>query len=101
MRRGTTPTLTLTVDADLTGHTVYVTLRNDGGTVELTNDRLTLDVADNVTTLGLTLTQQETLALCACPAEVQVRAIKDGVAIATDIRHVSVSRILKEGAINE
>ena len=101
MRRGTTPTLTLTVDADLTGHHVYVTLQNAGSLLTLENDRLDIDVASGTTTIGLTLTQDETLAFCDCPAEVQVRAIKDGVAIATDIRHVAVNRILLEGAIDE
>ena len=101
MRRGTTPTITLTLDCDLTGHTVYVTLQDGGEQLTLGNDRLTLDVADGVTTISFTLSQEETLAMPESTAEVQVRAIKDGVAVASTIGRVAVSRILLEGVIDE
>ena len=101
MRRGTTPTITLTVDADLTGHAVYVTLRAPHREpLTLENDRLTQTVIEGITTLEFTLTQEETLSFCG-PCEVQVRAIKNGVAIATNIGTVDVNRILLEGVIDE
>lgn len=100
MRRGTTPTITLTVDADLTGHAVEVTFRRPFmEPLTITNDQLHMEVADDVTTITLTLTQQQTLAMHG-PVEVQVRAARDNVAIATDIGTIDVGRILREGVIN-
>ena len=101
MRRGTTPTITLTVDADLTGHAVEVTFRRPFmEPLTITNDLLYMTVNDGVTTIMLTLTQQQTLAMHG-PVEVQVRAIKNGVAIATDVGTIDVGRILREGVIHE
>ena len=107
MRRGTTPTYTLTVDTDLTGWTCYVTLKGLGKKLDLEGDRLTLatvtpvDGQQTVTTITFGLTQKETLAFKEGKAEVQVRAIKDGTAIATDIAPLTVGRILRDGEIHE
>ncbi len=100
MKRGTTPTLTLTVDADIVGWTVYASFETNGKLFTFENDRLQMTSEDDVTTILLTLTQEETLAMHGS-AEVQIRAIKDGTAIATDIQRVDVGRILKDGVINE
>lgn len=100
MKRGTTPTLTLTVDADIVGWTVYASFRTNGKVFTFENDRLQMTSEDGVTTILLTLTQEETLAMYGS-AEVQIRAIKDGTAIATDIQRVDVGRILKDGVIDE
>lgn len=100
MKRGTTPTLTLTVDADIVGWTVYASFRTNGKVYTFENDRLQMTSEDDVTTILLTLTQEETLAMHGS-AEVQIRAIKDGTAIATDIHRVDVGRILKDGVIDE
>lgn len=100
MKRGTTPTLTLTVDADITEWTVYATFKTNGQEYTFENDRLQMTAEDDVTTILLTLTQEETLAMYGS-AEVQVRAIHDGTAIATDIQRVDVGRILKDGVIDE
>ena len=101
MRRGTTPAITLTVDMDITAYTVYVTLRNGGNELTLTNDALTMSYANSKTTIAFALTQQQTLAFCIGNCEVQVRAIHDGTAIATDIQRLNVDRILKDGVIDE
>ena len=101
MRRGTTPAITLTVDYDITEWTVYVTLRNGGNMLTLTNDALTMSYANQKTTIALALTQEQTLAFAVGSCEVQVRAIHDGTAIATNIERVDVRRILKEGVIDE
>ena len=100
MKRGTTPTLTLTVDADIVGWTVYASFRTNGKVFTFENDRLQMTAEDDVTTIMLTLTQEETLEMHGS-AEVQIRAIKDGTAIATDIQRVDVGRILKDGVIDE
>ena len=101
MRRGTTPAITLTVDADLTGWAVYVTLRNKCHSLTIENDRLTIEAEEGISTVAFALTQEETLAFSVGSCEVQVRAIHNGTAIATDIASVDVGRILLEGVIDE
>ena len=101
MRRGTTPAITLTVDQDLTSWTVYVTLKNGKNTLTLENDSLTMEYANSKTTIAFSLTQAQTLAFSVGTCEVQVRAIHDGTAIATDIQTLDVGRILKDGEIDE
>ena len=100
MKRGTTPTLTLTVDADISDWTVYASFKANGEVFTFENDRLQMTAEDDVTTILLTLTQEETLAMRGS-AEVQVRAIKNGTAIATDIQRIDVDRVLKDGVIDE
>ena len=101
MRRGTTPAITLTVDYDITEWTVYVTLRNGGNVLTLTNDALSMSYANQKTTIAFSLTQEQTLAFSVGTCEVQVRAIHDGTAIATNIEKLDVKRILKDGVIDE
>lgn len=101
MRRGTTPAIVLTVDMDITAYTVYVTLKSHSKVLTITNDDLTMDYADQKTTIAFSLTQQQTLDFSVGTCEVQVRAIHDGTAIATDIQTLDVGRILKEGVIDE
>ena len=100
MRRGTTPTLPLIVDADIADWTVYASFKTNGEVYTFNNDRMQMTVEDDVTTILLTLTQEETLAMHGS-AEVQVRAIKNGNAIATEVKRVDVGRIIKEGVIHE
>ena len=100
MLRGTTPTITLEVDADFSdGWTVYVTMKGIGGTVELTNERLEFSQEEGANIIQMALTQQETLRLRPGKCEVQIRAIKDGLAVGSDIAALDVGRILKEGVI--
>lgn len=104
MRRGTTPTLTITptvlVDGeeqvlDLSGYdSVVLTFKNGGEEVDIAKDRLSFDEG----VIAVTLSQEETLAFCGF-AEMQIRAMKDGVAIASDIATVDFSRILMEGVL--
>ena len=100
MRRGTTPTIPLTVDEDISDWTLYVTFKSGTNEVTLKNERLDVSYAQEKTTILCPLTQEETLQLGGV-AEVQVRAIKNGTAIATDIQAVDVGRIILEGVIDE
>jgi len=101
MRRGTTPAIVLTVDMDISSWTVYVTLKKGAKILTLENERLTMDYANSKTSIAFALTQQETLDFSTGTCEVQVRAIHEGTAIATDIEKIDVARILKEGVIDE
>ena len=100
MRRGTTPATVLTVDMDLTGWTVYVAIRNGGNTL-VVKDGLSVEYANNKTTIAFALTQEQTLAFSVGPCDFQVRAVKDGTAIATDIKSGYVGGIIQEGVIDE
>lgn len=99
MRRGTTPTLTITVDADIHDWEAHVYISNAGNVLDLEGARLTMAWDGTVTSVTFTLSQAETLAFDASPCELQVRAYKDGIAVATDIRRVAVGRILKGGEL--
>lgn len=99
MRRGTTPTLTITVDADVHDWETHVYISNAGNVLDLEGARLDMSYDGSVTSITFTLTQAETLAFDASPCDLQVRAYKDGIAVATDIRRVAVGRILKGGVL--
>ena len=111
MRRGTTPTITLTVTnedgsaCDLTESDVYITLHlaGDLSTNDITKENADVDIStdDNATVIEIPLTQAETLAWPeGGTLEVQLRC-KDGndYAQATNITTISVERILLEGEI--
>ena len=104
MRRGTTPTINITVDSDLTGYVIYLTFRqNDGQSITKTNDALNIDVDDDKTFIDCTLTQEETLMFnppnC---IEVQIRAVTPGgqTAVASTIASIPIERILQDGVLN-
>lgn len=96
------------MDKDVSdGWTLYATFRSGMHNVTLENDRMTIELEPETETeeaktlITVTLTQEETLSLGVGNAEVQVRAIKDGTAIATDIKNIDVGRIIKDGVIDE
>lgn len=104
MRRGTTPTITATVDADLTGLDLYLAFRQAlMQPIVKTGSALDVEISEGKTIIKTTLTQADTLAMNdAYPVDVQLRAIGDGgsVALATTIASVDVDRILQEGVIS-
>lgn len=99
MIRGTTPDYILTVDRDLTGMTVFVTISQAGVKHTMSNDDISV-VGGNPSTIALRLTQQQTLGLRSGTASVQVRFIDaEGTAWATDIKTLNVSPVLLERVI--
>lgn len=95
--RGTTPQLTATIkDADLQDMDVYLTVgRKDAqpwATVGPEGVTLSYDGTD--TTVAATLTQEQTLACPVGGGFVQVRAYKDGQAIATGMVPVEVAPVI-------
>ena len=100
MRRGTTPTLTCTIDwIDLTDCHVYATLRQGGYELDIENP--TTETTETGCKVTITLTQEQTLKFKAGAVEVQLRWITlDGTALATDIQIVEVYKILKQGVIS-
>lgn len=100
MRRGTTPTVTLKVDADLEGCEVHAAMRNNGRTSIYEGDRLEISSDGQSSSVALRLTQEDTLALDAgYPARFQLRWTCGGEAYATGIAQTDVEAILEEGEI--
>lgn len=99
MRRGTTPTLEITV-AGLTQIEVeelYLTLKQGDAVIEKTKNDVTID-CDVITA---ELTQEDTLKLTAnLNVQMQIRAISPGgTAYASNIVSIPVNAILKDGVI--
>ena len=98
MIRGTTPDYILTVNADLTGTTVYVTFKQLRMSVDIKDPPVT--VSEGTSTIAIRLTQEQTLSLSEGRADIQVKYIaSDGTVRATDIQPVTVSRALLERVV--
>lgn len=101
MRRGTTPTLTITLDGVLVSDLgqVFVTFEQKG--IELTkqNDDITLDVEANA--IIVPFSQEDTLTFNQGPVNCQLRALlADGTtAIASKIKAFSMDKVLLDGVI--
>ena len=100
MYRGTTPTLSIRSNSDLTGWTVEVDVKGPSALITKTGNDVTITADTRGCIVSTTLTQADTLSLSADnTAKVQLRAIKDGVAIASSIAALSVEDILRDGTI--
>ena len=100
MRRGTTPIISLEVDFDFTDWELFVTFKNGLKTITIENDGLTLEVNEGTSTVDVLLSQLQTLSFNSnTKCEVQIRAYKDGSAVATSIEMLDVERILMDGVI--
>lgn len=99
MYRGTTPTLLLELETELSLDNLaelWATFRTS--TVEVT--KTLEDVAIEGKTIAVPLTQEETLKLYNGVCQVQVRfRTDDDLAYATTIADINIGRILKEGVI--
>lgn len=85
----TTPTITLMVNADLTGMTVYVTLEQ--GETAITIDDAVVTVEDGHTTIEVTLSQAETAAFSRGSCNVQVNWMDvTGKRTATVVRSIPI-----------
>ena len=108
MRRGTTPTITATVNADLTGMSVHLAFKVGNNVIVKQGTDITMETetvqSETVTHVSTSLTQEDTLSMrSGKECEVQIRAVQDdgAVAIATCIGSIPVKRILEEGVIRE
>ena len=99
MRRGTTPTISITVKglSDIQINKAYLTLKQRGTVVEKTEADMKID-GDM---LQVALTQEETLKFMArAEINVQLRVLStNNTAYASNIVTVPVEAILKEGVI--
>lgn len=100
--RGTTPTFTVEVDADISDMDIYLTFAQGRVRIVKTGDDLDVAVDESVTVITCKLTQDETLMFAASKnVEVQIRAVRENgtVALATTIDEFSVRRVLQEGVL--
>lgn len=100
MRRGTTPSIRLTTDADLGDCKVSVAIKNGRTLIVKTGDELEIETAEDSSSVTFTLTQEETLQLDpVAPARMQIRFKRGESACATEIKQVKVRDILQEEVI--
>lgn len=101
MRRGTTPTLTITVTGlnvdDL--KTIKVTFDQKGTQITKETKDVTVDIENNA--ISIPFSQEDTLAFGEGYVNVQIRGLlADGVtAIASKVKQISMDKILLEGVI--
>lgn len=98
--RGTTPTCVIRCKGvDLGGWSVFVTLEQ--GSYELTKDDVTVEVNEWGSLVRCQLSQDETLGFREGEVKAQVRAYRDGEAIASRKTYVSVAGVLLDGVISD
>lgn len=103
--RGTTPPFTLTFQQiDLTGWDVYITFEQKQKTelleFSIMPDELEIiSTGENSCKVIFSLTQEQTLRFVEGSVEIQMRAYKDGSAIAGKKKSFSVKDILLDGVI--
>jgi hypothetical protein len=100
MYRGTTPTLEVKITgieiAEL--EIVYITLKQYQKEVTKKTEDITVDEIKNA--LYVPLSQEDTLTLARGYVYVQMRAVtKDGLAVASDVKMITMEEILKDGVI--
>ncbi len=96
----TTPTLVLTVDADLTGMSVYVTIGQ--GETTITIDDATVTVEGGSSTIEVTLSQTETAAFSRGSCDVQVNWLDaSGNRTATVVRSIPIGVQLLDSVLPE
>lgn len=92
MIQGTTPTVSLRCDIDLTGWRVQVTLK--AGDVRLVFEDVRISPQPFGCIVAFDLTQEETLQLDCGTVKAQVRAEKDGKAVASTIAYTHIGKVL-------
>ena len=98
--RGTTPQSALMCKGiDLTGWSVFVTFEQ--GTHELTVTDVEVEVVEWGSIVRFTLTQEDTLGFKEGTGKVQVRAVKDGKAIASRKNFIDIGGVLLDGVIEQ
>lgn len=99
IRRGTTPTIKRTYPEDLTGATATFCFWQDvESPLTLTPE---IEATDNGCILSVTLTQEQTLAFETGALYFQIRAVKDGEAVASKVWRYFVSEIMPDGEMTE
>lgn len=100
IRRGTTPTVKVTVGMDLTGYACYLSVGADKfDKVTLDNSQMQMSVDEGSTVLDFTFTQKQTLSLTKGQSRMQLRLVKGDVALASEMTEINVTEIIKDGEL--
>lgn len=100
--RGTTPTIEVVVEADLTDFTCDLSIGRYGKPFfTADNEQMTFTYADDVSTCAFRLTQEQTLACKPGETFMQIRAIKDNDAIATEPIAIEVLNVIEQSIIED
>lgn len=103
MRRGTTPTITVEVDADLANYNIRLALKEGKNLLVKEGDDLGIAYEEGKTIITCVLSQEDTLSMrSGHSVEVQIRAADESgyPAIASTIGAIPVERILQEGVLD-
>lgn len=101
MIRGTTPIIKLKAKFDLRGWNLYITLKQGLVSYTFENDDTEIEYDGTYSSVSFMLTQEQTLSFNENgKVEIQLRAAKDGAAVASKIATVDVYRILMGGVID-
>lgn len=99
MIRGTTPTLEIKIDGINIDELSKIFLTIQQGKTEITKENKDIE-AGKRNTMSVFLSQEETLRFAKGYIWVQLRAItKDGLAVASNVKGITVEDILKDGEI--
>lgn len=96
--RGTTPTIELENDNDLTGYTCYLAIGKPKKP-NLVKTKTGVQGEDGKTVVEFRLEQADTLSLKPGSAQMQLRAIKDNDAIASEIIDIEVLDVIQDGVL--
>lgn len=97
IRQGTTPTLTINTDVDLTDYdAIWLTIEDSAGN-SVTLDKTQITVTS--TAIEATMTQEQTLSLQQGTVVVQVRARLSTNAIASNVMWARLDYVLNDGVI--
>ena len=100
--RGTTPEVECATSTDLTGYKIFFAIgpKPLKKWIEVNPDAISIERIDNITHITFSLTQEQTLACKVGKAYAQIRAIKDGNAIASELIPIEIMDIIKDGVID-
>ena len=100
--RGTTPTIEIEVDIDLTDYTCVLSIGKYGKPyVTVDNSQMTMAVSDGASTCAFKLTQAQSLACKKGSAIFQMRAVKDADAIVTEPIDVEIIDVIDQRVIED
>ena len=104
IRRGSTPTITLTISGvDLTDATTYFTIRQGTETLTKTTGEdpsIWIEVYEDGSDVCVVLSQEDTLKFAEGVSEVQIRWIDaDGTAHVSGVTRMTFDKVLLEGVI--
>lgn len=102
LTRGTTPTVNIEVEADLTDYTCELSIGKYGKPYfTADNQQMSFSLSDGKSNCAFKLTQQQMLACKTGECLMQMRAVKDDTAIATEVVEIEVLDVIEQSVIDD